>query len=290
MESKKAIYDLAPHIFPKTELLHQCASMNVIRQKIVSSGIAFPLIVKPDMGQRGTAVKKISTLEELLKYSARSEFDFLIQELIPYEHEVGVFYVRYPNESSGRITGIVAKEFLCVTGDGAASIESLMRRDPRHEMQIPSLKRQMGKRLSEVLPAGEIRKLVPYGNHVRGCKFTDASHLISRDFTKTINQLCNEIPGFYFGRLDIMYDNWPDFEQGRQFSVVEINGASSEPTHMYDPKHSVLFGYKELVRHVHYMYKVSAMNHKLGIPYLSHKAGVREYRDYVGHNKKFEGF
>lgn len=290
MESKKAIYDLAPDIFPKTELLHPCASINVIRQNIVRSNIAFPMIVKPDVGQRGTAVRKIETLEQLLKYSSRSEFDFLIQELIPYPNEVGIFYVRRPEEKTGRITGIVSKEFLIVTGDGISSIETLMRKDPRHAMQIPKLKKQMGKRLSEILPTGEKRNLVPYGNHVRGCKFTDASHLITPQLTQTVNEICSQVPGFYFGRLDIMFDNWRDFENGEKYKVVEINGASSEPTHIYDPKHSVFFGWKELLRHVKYMHEISAANHKSGIPYLSYKQGVRELRDHLEHNKKFEGF
>ncbi|MBD3583674.1 ATP-grasp domain-containing protein [Flavobacterium selenitireducens] len=290
MESKKQIYDLLPHIFPKTELLPPCASINVIRQKIVASGIHFPLIFKPDVGQRGTAVRRINTLEELLKYSGRSEFDFLIQDLIPYQNEVGIFYVRYPDQQMGRITGIVSKEFLIVTGDGVSSIETLMRKDPRHAMQIPKLRKQMGKRLGEVLLSGEKRNLVPYGNHVRGCKFTDASHLITPALTQTINEICLRIPGFYFGRLDIMFDNWPDFENAEKFQVVEINGASSEPTHIYDPKHSLFFGWKELMRHVRYMYEISAINHRNGVPYLSHKQGMRELRDYIDHNKKFDGF
>lgn len=291
MESKKSIYDLIPQqYYPKTELINACASINIIRQKIEKSGIRFPLIVKPDMGQRGTAVKKINTIEELLKYAGKGEFDFLIQDLIPYENEVGIFYVRYPDEIQGRITGIVSKEFLIVTGDGISTIEDLLRKDPRYAMQIPKLKLEMGKRLAEVLPQGEKRNVVPYGNHVRGSKFLDASHLVTPEITKVINDICVQIPGFYFGRLDVMYDNWCDFEKGRHFSIVEVNGAASEPTHMYDPKHSIFFGWKELMRHLRFMFEISVINNKKGAPYLTHKAGVREFRNYVEHNKKFARF
>jgi hypothetical protein len=48
--------------------------------------------------------------------------------LIPYANEIGVFYVRYPNEKQGRITGIVAKEFLIVTGDGVSTIAQLLKK------------------------------------------------------------------------------------------------------------------------------------------------------------------
>ena len=291
MESKKEIYDSMPDgSYPRTEILNACASANIINQKLERSQIGFPLIAKPDMGQRGSAVKKIDTIEGLLKYSGRCEFNFLVQQLIPFKNEVGVFYVRFPDEKKGRITGIVSKEFMIVTGDGRSTLEQLMRRNPRYEMQIPKLRREFGKRLQEILPVGEKRNLVPYGNHIRGSKFVDHSHLISEKLTETIDNLCKEIPSFYFGRLDIMYDNWPDLENGKNFMVVEVNGASSEPTHIYDPGHSIFFGWRELMRHVRYMYQISAINHKKGVPYLTHKSGVKEYRDYVEHNKKFEGF
>jgi hypothetical protein len=57
----------------------------------------------------GLAVKKINTVQELEQYAIRANFDFLVQDLIPFQNEVGIFYVRYPNEK--KITGIVSKEF-----------------------------------------------------------------------------------------------------------------------------------------------------------------------------------
>ena len=63
-----------------------------------------------------------------------------------------------------------------------------------------------------------------------------------------------------------MYDSWMDLEKGKNFAIVEVNGAASEPTHIYDPKHSIIFGWKELSRHITYMYKISVQNHKRGFP------------------------
>jgi hypothetical protein len=51
--------------------------------------------VKPDIC--GSAVKK-NTVQELEQYAIRANFDFLVQDLIPFQNEVGIFYVRYPNE------------------------------------------------------------------------------------------------------------------------------------------------------------------------------------------------
>lgn len=291
MESKKRIYDLIPQqYYPKTELIQAGTPIDSILKTIAEAKMVFPLIVKPDIGLRGSAVKKIYNAEELGGYSEKADFDYLVQDLIPYANEIGVFYVRYPHEKQGRITGIVAKEFLIVTGDGVATIEQLLKKDPRHEMQLQALRREYGQKLDAVLPNGGQANLVPYGNHIRGAKFIDCSHWITPKLTQVINEMCLQVNGFYFGRLDLMYHTLADLEAGKNFAVVELNGAASEPTHIYDPKHSLLFGWKELLRHIRYMYEISAANHKLGHPYLPHKVGMREYRLSREHERKIVNF
>jgi hypothetical protein len=102
--------------------------------------------------------------------------------------------------------------------------------------------------------------------------------------------MCLQIPGFYFGRLDVMYNTLEELEQGINFSIVELNGAASEPTHIYDPKHSLLFAWKELARHITFMYEISVLNHKKGSPYLSHKEGMKEYRLHLEQSNKIVNF
>jgi len=99
-----------------------------------------------------------------------------------------------------------------------------------------------------------------------------------------------QIPGFYFGRLDVMYNTIEELECGENFSVVELNGAASEPTHIYDPKHSLFFAWKELARHITYMYEIGVINNKNGTPYLDHKVGLREYRLHLEQSKKIINF
>jgi hypothetical protein len=47
----------------------------------------------------------------------------------------------------------------------------------------------------------------------------------------TINEMCLQIPGFFFG-MDVMYNTFEELENGKNFAVVELNGAASEPTHI----------------------------------------------------------
>lgn len=291
MESKKAIYDLIPQQFyPITSLIKEGTSVEEIENTIKEVGMKFPLIAKPDIGLRGSGVKKIETLPDLEQYASKANFDYVIQDLIPFPNEVGIFYVRYPHQKTGKITGIVSKEFLIITGNGIATIEELIKENPRFELQLKVLKREYGDRLSTVLKAGEKMNLVPYGNHARGAKFIDGSHWITSKLETVIDEMCVQIPGFYFGRLDVMYNTIAELEDGKNFLIVELNGAASEPTHIYDPKHSLFFAWKELSRHIKYMYEISAANNKNGVPYLAHKEGVKEYRLHIKQSDKIVNF
>lgn len=290
-ESKKEIYEIIPQkYYPKTNLVLEKSNFENVLSEIEKSQIKLPFIAKPDIGLRGSAVKKIDAIDELKTYHDKANFDYLVQDLIPFPNEVGIFYVRFPSEKKGKITGIVSKEFLIVEGDGISSVKDLIVRNPRYALQLKILKQEYGDQLKDILMKGEKRNLVPYGNHARGAKFIDSSNLISDKLTKVIDDLCQEIPEFYFGRLDVMYDNWADLENGKNFAIVEINGAASEPTHIYDPKHSIFFAWKELARHITYMYKISVENHKKGFPYLAHKEGMKEYKLHLEQSSKIVNF
>ncbi|WP_428231906.1 D-alanine--D-alanine ligase [Flavobacterium sp.] len=291
MESKKQIYDLLPEkYYPKTILIKENMDLKKIVDKAVEKQIYFPLIAKPDIGLRGSGVKKIKTISELKDYAQKANFDFLLQDLIPFKNEVGIFYVRHPHHKNGKITGIVSKEFLIVIGDGKSTIEDLIKKTPRFQLQFDVLKEEYQDQLHRILQKGESLNLVPFGNHARGAKFLDGSSWITPKLTNMINDIAIQIPEFYFGRFDIMYNTFEELEQGENFQIVELNGAASEPTHIYDPKHSVWFAWKELARHISYMYEISVENHKMGVPYLDYKVGMREYRLHLAQNNKIMNF
>jgi hypothetical protein len=63
--------------------------------------------------------------------------------------------------------------------------------------------------------------------------------------------------------LDIRYQNFKDLEAGKNFKIIEINGAKSEPTHIYDPKHSLKYALKEIYRHQKIFYTIVAESYKL---------------------------
>ena len=276
MESKKAIYDLIPKTYyPPTLFFEAGTSSEKIIATINEKQLQFPLIGKPDIGMQGKSVKKLDDMAGLLEYAMNSKVDFLVQEFVLYEKEVGIFYYRYPDETKGHLSGIVKKEFLAITGDGVSTMEVLLQKEKRYILQLPVLRKTYGSELKTVLKYGEEYLLVPYGNHVRGAKFIDASHLIDEELTQSIDHVCQQVEGFYFGRLDIRYNSWEKLKQGTNFSIIELNGAGSEPTHIYDPRHSIFFAWKEIIRHLNILARISRINHRLlKKPYMNISSGL----------------
>jgi hypothetical protein len=291
MESKKKIYDkLPPGTYPATLRFESQTDFSKMMDEVRKHGMTFPLIAKPDIGLRGLATQKADSPEQLYAYVKKAEFPFLVQEFIPYEKEAGIFYVRRPDEKEGWITGMVLKEFMFVKGDGESTIEELIEKNPRYILQMESLKKMHGDHMVGIPGKDEEVLLAPYGNHARGARFTDGTHLVTESLRQTIDSLCRQVSGFYFGRLDIRYKSLEDLEAGRNYSIIELNGAGSDPTHIYDPRHSIWFAWREIIRHIVILSEISRYNMNQGIPGMTFMDGMSMLRANKRHLKKLKRF
>ena len=149
------------------------------------------------------------------------------------------------------ISGIVHKEFLKVRGDGKKTVRELLnRKSPRDSAIARNWKRAGPEKLALVIPARE--KFLPFrlmATMPAGHYFSTTSASVNAALLNRMDEICSRIPAFYFGRLDIRYESRQLLEEGKSFSVLEVNGAGSEPTHIYDPRHSLFFAWKEIIRH-----------------------------------------
>ncbi len=287
MESKKEIYDLIPNTYkPLTLLFSHNTPIDLLIRSIRNQDLSYPLVIKPDTGMQGKAVLKVNNDHELTAAASRFTVDYIVQPFIPYPNEIGIFYVRFPEDKCGRITGIVEKEFLSVTGDGFSSIEELLKQTSRYFLQLEGLRKSLGEKINAVLPKNKKEILVPYGNHVRGSLFLDSSFKNSRQLEALIDNVCQSVNGFYYGRLDIRFNTYEELLENRNWCIIELNGAGSEPTHMYDPVHSLLFAWEEIIRHWKMLYKVSVQNNKRGHSYMAFKDGIKMFRANKSHVKK----
>ena len=175
---------------------------------------------------------------------------------------------------------------LSVKGNGRSTIEALLSKEDRYVLQLPLLRAIYGAFLQQVPADGEEHVLAPYGNHRLGAKFLDWTDRITPELEGAIDGVCANIPGFYFGRLDIKFRSWKELCAGQAFSIIELNGAGSEPTHIYDPAHSIFYAWKEIIRHLDLLYKISKANAwREGLKPMGLAEGYRMLRDYAKHEK-----
>lgn len=279
-ESKHDVLNLIPERYkPKAVLVKAPAKKETVLRMINDHGLTFPVIFKPDLGERGFMVKKIASEEQIDSYMQALKKDFLIQEFLDLPVELGVFYTRFPEESEGHVTSVVIKDMLTVTGDGKSTLEQLIRDKPRAKLQWPKLKVTHSQLLNSILPAGEQFVLNSIGNHSLGTTFVNGEHLINANLSKTFDKISKQIDGFYFGRYDLRCASIEDLYEGK-IKIMELNGCGAEPAHIYHPGFSLWKALGILFTHWKNIFRISMQNHKKGVPFTSYKEGKAIYKKF----------
>jgi membrane protein DedA with SNARE-associated domain len=250
-------YDLIP------AELSFASRLSAARDFMAGIQLNFPVVLKPDQGERGSGVAIVRSDAELETYLTSSTADVIIQKHIG-GLEFGVFYYRFPHEPRGRIFSITAKHFPSLTGDGRTSLRDLILRDSRAVCLARAYEQLCPRPMSDVPSAGETVQLVEIGSHCRGAVFLDATELKTPTLEAAIERISQAHPGFYFGRYDIRVPSIEDFQQGRALSVIELNGVAAEATHIYDPSVSVLEAYRVMFAQWRIAFEIGAMNRSLG--------------------------
>ncbi|MBY0517325.1 MAG: hypothetical protein K2P81_10475 [Bacteriovoracaceae bacterium] len=210
--------------------------------------MSYPLVAKPDVGERGDFIKIIHSPEELLLYAKKLKRPYLVQEFITDSFEAGVMVIKDPQSQLTRVTSVVTKGFLSVRGDGKASLEELVSKIPRARFQWNRLI-ELGWDPKKIPQANEEIILEKIGNHKRGTTFLNGNHLITNEVLETAKKIASQTPGFFFGRFDLKAPSEKEFKMGRGWKIMELNGAFSEPGHIYDPKNNLLSAWRDLVIH-----------------------------------------
>ena len=249
--------------------------LGIVRSFAAELESPFPLILKPDVGQRGSGVRMVRDDRELEERLRVAEVDWIVQEYVAGP-EYGVFYVREPGAARGRIFSITQKHLPEVIGDGKHTLEELVLLDERAVTIAPTYLRLHPDRLQEVPAEGAVVRLVEIGTHCRGAIFTDGAHLETPELEERIESLSREFEGFHFGRYDLRAASEAALCEGRDFRVLELNGLTSEATHIYDPRTPLFEGYRVLFEQWRIAFAIAAANRAAGAKPTSLRSLVRE--------------
>ncbi len=283
MVTLKELHATHPRFTAEAELIagdtlaERLRSLEEIRARLQ---LDYPFILKPDVGQRGVGIKLIRSAKQAEDYLRQTAAPLIAQQYAPGPCEAGIFYYRFPHESRGHIFAITEKLFPVIVGDGKATIAELIMRDSRARFMAPKYLQRFTDRRDEVLAPGEELKLVEAGNHAQGCVFRDGMRFCTPELQERIDDISRSLNGFFIGRYDIRYKNEKDLRAGRNFQIIELNGAASEATSIYDERNSVFHAYRTLFRQWTLVFAIGAANRKGGIVPASVSLLWREWRKF----------
>ena len=247
--------------------------------------LEYPLVFKPDEGQRGLGVTIIHSAREGRSYLARAQVDTIVQAYIAGP-EFGIFYYRYPNAKKGDIFSITEKKPIKVKGDGIHNLEHLILRDKRAVCLAPFFLRQHAHHLEDIPQAGELVPLVHIGTHALGALFLDGNHFKTSELVERIDHITQPFSGFYLGRYDIRVPSVEALRAGKDISVIELNGLTAEATHIYDPQHNYFYGVRTLAKQWRIAFEIGSQNRSLGSSCVSFKELLRQLLTAFIHQKR----
>lgn len=251
-----------------------------IHDWIIEKQVTFPIILKPTHGLRGNGIKLINSAEDLLKLPDLESMPYMVQDFIDYPLELGVFFIKNPACKTVKITSITEKQFMEVKGDGHSNLEALIKSNPRYWMQLQTIKHQGNHPLTHVLERNEVYTFERLGNHCKGAIFLDGVELHNQNLHELVDDILDDSTGIYYGRIDLKAKNISALRKKGEVVVIEINGAFSEPGHIYDPKYTLWNAWKVTVQHFYQLFALSRQQIRNGIRPVSLKQGLPQLRQH----------
>ncbi|MDO8369054.1 MAG: hypothetical protein Q7T20_19815 [Saprospiraceae bacterium] len=278
-ETKTDVYKQMPEgVYPRTILVKPLEDFKAVKMRMLEAGFQYPFIVKPDVGRKGLLFRKIDNEAQLLEYHGYCPMDYLIQDLVDLPMELGVFYVRHPTQQKGQITGIILREALEVWGDGKTTLRKLIEQHPHAGKRAEEMCRKHEDKLDWVPEEGERYVLSFAINRSRGARLHNLSHEIDAELTDFFDKISLHSGAFFWGRYDVKCTSMADLKAGKNFSILEYNGAGASPSHIYHCGMSLWQAYAEILRHWKLLYAVSSYNNAHGHPYWPFWKGLNYLR------------
>jgi hypothetical protein len=265
-EGKKEMYEqLPPGSYPHSIYVDSSSAFDAAEKQLAESGISYPFIAKPEVGMMGFMVRKICRPDQLKKYHDAIKIPYIIQKLVEYPVEVAAFYYRMPDEKKGTISGLLQKRPAYVTGDGHATIKELIEENGRIRFKKDEIILKNAEHLQEILPEGKIFYLSVSSNRSQAGILEGIDHEIDEGLNRLLDEWSHYCGNFFYGRYDIKCASLASLKQGKDFYILEFNGAGAGIQHINGNHYSLLKAQKIILKHWKMLFKISSYNHKHGL-------------------------
>ncbi len=239
-------------------------------ERVQAAGLDFPVVAKPDIGWCGYGVRLLHAPQELEDYACRfpADADFVLQRYLPDPGEAGLFYMRHPDEASGRLIGILLRDYPVVVGNGHDSIASLVSKDARIRRGSSDPMHEVSYDGERIPLAGEQVRLSTVASTRVGGRYRDGSLLATPALVAAVDAIAKDMGDatahpFLVGRFDVRYRDEQSLQRG-EFTIMEVNGAGSEAVHAWDPKYRIRDVYRIVFAKQRQLFRIGAEQRRLG--------------------------
>lgn len=246
-----------------------------VHAAMAALGFDFPIIAKPDIGWCGFGVRRIDHPAALKTYcdAYPAGETLIVQEYFDLPGEAGLFYVRRPGETRGRLLSLTVRTPPTVRGDGTSSMRELLARDERLRGRTALYE---GAALDRVPEAGADVPLAAVWSYRMGGLYRDRSEAITSALEARIDAVATSMPHLHVARFDIRFASLAELRRGA-FWIIEINGAGSEAIDFFDPAVPFFTAYRGILRKQAMIFALAAENRAAGFAPCGWRTLLRAY-------------
>ena len=218
--------------------------MAKVKEFMLREKLSFPLVIKPEQGERGFGVEIVHHEGDVRRWLSEWKHDFVVQEFVSGV-EFGVHWSWMPGEEKGEIKSICGKHSPVVIGDGRQTLEELIIADDRAVLMAKWYFQKYKERLYDVIAKDEVILLAEIGTYSHGAVFSDERELWTEKLQQAFDEMGMAYEGFHIGRYDVKVPSREEFRRGEKIRVIELNGVTGVPSHIYEPGFPLIAGMKD---------------------------------------------
>lgn len=239
----------------------QKAALDARLERVLSlmreNGIAFPCVMKPDIGDGGVGVCVVLSREHLRNWLEVNADDAVLQEYVG-GNEYEVVWSRRPGRASGRIQTVVQKDFVSVKGDGERKLEDLIWADDKAVSNGKLFSKLNFRAAGKVLAAGETYALAPIGSRIRGANFVSRPELRAGTLADAIDRLADACGDVHYLVLDVRAEDDAALAAGTRIRITGVKGTGASAGTLYDGYVRMGMAYSRAFRQLTYCFSIGA--------------------------------
>jgi|GEM_PF-1273243 D-alanine-D-alanine ligase-like ATP-grasp enzyme len=290
VSKQEIVQRLNPEFRPDHVFFEEVPTMEELEERFRKENdnqpLTFPIICKPDVGERATGVTYMYSREQLEEYlqpidetlpekkqlklkKERASRNFHLEKFHD-DREFALSWTKDPETGEYRVWSVIEKQIPSIIGDGKTTFRELIAHkvdaiELETDKKEKILKCYSREELNEIIPEGEEKTMVKTASISYGTKFKkqELTELQIQRLRELLPQLIQNDEGLYQGRFDFRAKDLESLVSG-DLKIIELNGLGGMPMEIYESHLTIEEKYEILFRYFKYLLQLAKRNVEIG--------------------------